>query len=129
MLCPDQASPGLQEVSHFSKPSPSPDLVLFNCWDRTPWPRQLNKEGFTWGLQVQRASDHDKDGMEQTTDMAAGTAAESSLLKLQTGSRESELEMAQVFKLSRPAPNDILLPARSHLLSLHRWVYPLGTEY
>lgn len=46
---------------------------------------------------------------QQVADMITKTAGDSSHLKTQTGNKESELEMAQGFKLTKPVCSDILL--------------------
>lgn len=47
---------------------------------------------------------------------------QSSHLKPQMGSRESELEMVKAFKLEKSVPSDVLPPTRLHLLSLPQTV-------
>jgi hypothetical protein len=48
--------------------------------------------------------------------------AESSYLKLQTGSRENTLALVHGFETSKPALQDILPPARPHLLILFKYL-------
>lgn len=58
-------------------------------------------------------------------DMMAGAEAEGSRLKMSAGSRESTLKMV----ISKPISSDILLPMRSHLLSLPNQYHQLVTKY
>lgn len=55
--------------------------------------------------------------------------AESLYFEPLTQSGESGLEMAHVFKCSKPPSSDVLPPAMLHFLSLPKQRHPLGTKY